>query len=256
MVAEQQTLRVAFLVADTPMPEIVAKYGDYPVLYTNMLKRALVERGLESSLQLDIETFDIVNAMVYPEQPETFDAILISGSAATAFDQLPWITRLIEYTRELPQIAPNTRLVGICFGHQIIARAFGGQLERNTQGWEFGWTELKLTKAGASFLKTDKATLSVQQVHKDHVIQLPTGFQELASTDISPNQIMWRPHQIFSIQAHPEFSSSLVKDLLEIRHQRGIIDDETAKRGLSRTSYQDDSNWLSAYILDFMMKRL
>lgn len=55
---------------------------------------------------------------------------------ATASDNLPWIIRLVEFTRELPQKAPNTRLVGICFGHQIIARAFGGQLERNPHGWE------------------------------------------------------------------------------------------------------------------------
>jgi hypothetical protein len=68
--------------------------------------------------------------------------------------------------------------------------------------------------------------------------------------------MMWQPHQTFSIQAHPEFSSSLVKDLLEIRHQRGIIDDATAERGLSRVDYQDDSNWLAAHILDFMLKRI
>jgi hypothetical protein len=80
MTINQQILRVAFLVADTPMPEIVAKYGDYPALYTNMLKRALIKKDLEPHIQLDIKTFDVVDAMAYPEQPDTFDAILISGS--------------------------------------------------------------------------------------------------------------------------------------------------------------------------------
>ncbi|KAI9596079.1 class I glutamine amidotransferase-like protein [Syncephalis fuscata] len=253
---KMQTLRIALLIADTPLPEIVAKYGDYNILYTNLLKRALIQEGLEQQVQLDITAFDVVKTMAYPEQPETFDALLISGSAATAADDLPWITRLVEFTRELPSIAPNSRLVGICFGHQIIARAFGGQLERNSLGWEFGWSAIDLNEAGQAFFNTDKAQVRLQQVHKDHVAALPPQFELLGTTSISSSQIMWKPHQIFSVQAHPEFSTTLVKDLLEIRHQRGIIDNATAERGLSKVGLEDDGDWIGGKILKFMLHKL
>ncbi|RKP08387.1 glutamine amidotransferas-like protein class-I [Thamnocephalis sphaerospora] len=250
-----RVLRVALLIADTPPPEVVAKYGDYNVLYTQLLQRALRLEELDQSVQLETVPFDVVEAMAYPEQPETFDAILISGSAATAHEGVPWILRLVEYTRELPKRAPTCRLVGICFGHQIIARALGGQLQRNERGWELGWTKVTLNALGQQVLQTEKPALHLQQVHRDHVTMLPPGFEVLASTVISPLQMMWKPGHIFAVQAHPEFVPGVVREIIAVRRKRGVFSDELADASLAKLDRENDSDWLGGWIARFMLQQ-
>lgn len=73
-------------------------------------------------------------------------------AAASAYEDKPWINRLVEYTASLPSINPKLKLVGICYGHQIIARAFGGVVEKNAKGWELGVRNVQLTELGRTLL--------------------------------------------------------------------------------------------------------
>lgn len=83
---------------------------------------------------------------VYPD-PSTIDAILITGSKYSAYADDDWIIRLTEYTRALIEEG-RVRIIGVCFGHQIVARALGGRVAASLAGWELSVTEMELTKEG------------------------------------------------------------------------------------------------------------
>lgn len=82
--------------------------------------------------------------------------------AASAYEDIPWINRLVDFTSQIPGKYPHLKLIGICYGHQIIARAFGGKVEKNTKGWELGVRTVELTQLGKKLLKgTTDATNTI-----------------------------------------------------------------------------------------------
>lgn len=134
-----QRLHLALLVCDTPKPEVLEKYGDYP----HMFKEIFAKASQGKNVEITWDSFDVVRKQEYPDlrdlaDNKTYQGIVITGSAASAYTDEPWILKLLEYTRML-RVEPyrsQVRLVGICFGHQIIARACGGECEKNPNGWE------------------------------------------------------------------------------------------------------------------------
>jgi GMP synthase-like glutamine amidotransferase len=72
---------------------------------------------------------------------------------------------------------PTIKFLGICFGHQIIAEALGGKVEKNSRGWEVGWTVIYLNDRAQRFLHTDKSNMKIHQMHQDHVTQMPSGMR-------------------------------------------------------------------------------
>src|SRR5690606_29661290 len=94
----------------------------------------------------DISAYPVWEENVYPNIDE-IDAVLITGSKYNAYDPLAWITRLVEYTKKCIE-TKRVKVVGICFGHQIAARALGGRVARNDKGWEIAAINVDLTKEG------------------------------------------------------------------------------------------------------------
>jgi GMP synthase-like glutamine amidotransferase len=152
-------IRLALLLADTPAPTIVEKYGDYCVQFTNLLRNAIDRnKRLRESATLEIKGFDVVHNMELPNDLSQFDAIMITGSgvhsthfafplrsthdwpfkhsAASAYEDKPWINRLVGFTENVITKHPAVRIVGVCFGHQIVAKAMGGEVIKNPLGWE------------------------------------------------------------------------------------------------------------------------
>lgn len=141
-------LRIAVLECDTPMDAIASRYGTYSRIFSTLLNTAadkLKYTGLSSKQGLEISGWDIVNGDKYPEL-ENIDAILITGSKFNAFDDDQWILRLVEYTKKVLS-QRRVRIVGICFGHQIVGRAMGVKVGR-MEGWEASVTAMDLTKKG------------------------------------------------------------------------------------------------------------
>ena len=135
-------LNLALLVCDTPKPEVLEKYGDYPKMFTNVFSRANTNE-LKDKVEITWQHVDVVHKQEYPDLRDladnrTFDGIVISGSASSAYMDEPWILKLIQFVHKLraEPYRSQVKLVGICFGHQIIARACGGSCEKNPNGWE------------------------------------------------------------------------------------------------------------------------
>ncbi|KAJ1970478.1 hypothetical protein H4R34_006047, partial [Dimargaris verticillata] len=153
-----RTLRVAILLADVPMPEIVAKHGDYLAMFTHSLRTGAQQ--LSPSVTVETTGFDVVNdPPQYPVNPSDYDAILITGSKADCYRDLPWIERLVHYVHDTATEHPTLKWLGVCFGHQVIARAFGQATGVSSEGWEIGNVDLKLTDVARQLFNTSRDTM-------------------------------------------------------------------------------------------------
>lgn len=141
-------LRIAVLECDIPMEAIKARFGTYARIFSTLLNAAanqLAHPDLSSKEGLELSAWDVVNDDRYPEI-ENIDAILITGSKYTAYDNDPWILGLVEYTKKVLD-QRRVRIIGVCFGHQIVGRAMGAKVGR-MEGWEASVMAVDLTKKG------------------------------------------------------------------------------------------------------------
>ncbi|KAI9028999.1 class I glutamine amidotransferase-like protein [Phycomyces nitens] len=257
--AEKGSLHLALLVCDTPHPRVHEKYGDYKVMFPNVFSLAGGD-----DLNLTWESFD-VREMVYPTLEDLgngkYDGIVMTGSAASAYEDEPWILKLVDFVglMRTEPFRSKIRMVGVCFGHQIMARACGGVCERNEKGWEFGLYAIKLTPEGKETFQTDKEHIS--QVHRDHVSKLPAGFKNLATT--SPHtpihSMISEDKQCISIQGHPEFNRDTVRILIEARIESGVLTKEEGNKfleNLSNASLEIEDIWLTKHFIRFLQGKL
>ena len=142
-------LRIAILECDTPLVGTNTKYGGYGGVFAALLKAgadAHPAPEISSTTGLDLSFFDVVTRKEYPFL-EDIDAILITGSRFNSFDSDPWILKLVKFTHDV--LAQNrVRIIGVCFGHQIVGRAMGAKVDRSDKGWETSVTAIDLTERG------------------------------------------------------------------------------------------------------------
>lgn len=233
---KKKIVSIALLVADTPPPPVIAVRGDYTKIYPRFLQESLntIKRhSWQPQVELHIRCYDVVNKMEYPDEGQLgdglWDAVMITGSASSAYLDLDWTKKLAAFLRATAENHPLVRLVGICYGHQILARAFDGQVISNPKGWELGTTSCTLTEHGQELLGYDADEMAIQQVHKDHVPELPPdfggeSFENLASTSISPIQslILRYPTEAPPLASTAQTSAYMAFD---------IEDSETASSG-------------------------
>jgi GMP synthase-like glutamine amidotransferase len=142
-------IRLAILEADTPVPKANAQYDRYRGVFRHLFARACaaLDPPAELEAELALSAYDVVHDYeTYPD-PEAIDAVLITGSKHNSFEDDEWILRLVEYTRRLLE-GGRVRVIGVCFGHQIVGRALGSPVGRSDHGWEVSVTEMTLTEEG------------------------------------------------------------------------------------------------------------
>ena len=199
-----------------------------------------------------------------------------------AFDDDPWILRLVEYTKSI-LAQSRVRIVGVCFGHQIIGRAMDVKVSRGDTGWEASVLDIDLTETGKKIFGKDRVVSSFQvfdwtilenhlrlhsriwgiladltqalhQMHKDIVHTYPSSVIPLGSSPKCQVQGMYAPSRLITIQAHPEFNEDIVSQILEARHKPGIFDDETFYDAMRRVGNAHDGILVGAAFLDFMVE--
>ncbi|KAI1370264.1 class I glutamine amidotransferase-like protein [Hypoxylon crocopeplum] len=245
-------VRLAILEADTPAAGIKAKYGSYGGVFTHLFERACASLDPPQALaaQLSLSFHDVVNHAdaAYPD-PETVDAVLISGSKHSAYENDDWIVRLVRYTRRCLE-GGRVRVVGVCFGHQIVGRALGAEVGRNVRGWELSVTETELTDEGKKIFGVEK--LAIHQMHRDVVFSLPPGAASLASTAVCPVQAMYVARRLITVQGHPEFTEDMVREILEMRRYGGILGPDIFDDGMRRVADKHDGVAVARAFLRFL----
>ncbi|KAJ4191960.1 hypothetical protein NW755_004095 [Fusarium falciforme] len=244
-------LRLAILEADTPQPQTRDRYGGYTGVFTALLNAAA--NSLKPPQKLDeivtIKGYDVVNELHSYPALEDIDAILITGSRHTAFDNDPWIVKLVEYTKKAIE-TDRVRVVGICFGHQIIGRAAGAKLGRSDKGWEIAVTEVDLTAKGKEIFGLDK--MRIHQMHRDIVFEFPPNSIPLGSNSICEVQAFYSPGRYISVQGHPEFTDEIISEILFNRHTVGIFSDELYADAMKRAPIPHDGVAIARAFLKFM----
>lgn len=147
-------LRLAILEADTPLPNTNAKYHGYGGVFTDLFRRAVAPDPVEAHLA--IQAYDVVGQPGRYPDLAAVDAVLISGSKHSAYLDEPWILALVDFARRaVAETRGRVRLVGVCFGHQIVGRALGVPVGVNAKGWEVSVTEMRLTGKGKDVFGSD-----------------------------------------------------------------------------------------------------
>jgi GMP synthase-like glutamine amidotransferase len=189
-----------------------------------------------------IVPYDVWNGAL-PASPEECDAWLCGGSRASVYDDEPWIPPLLSFVRSVRDA--GRPYVGVCFGHQVLAAALGGRVERAPVGWGAGAHRLSVT---------DGSSLNLLFMHQDQVVELPHGGSVLGSAEHCPIAMMRAAPAMVGIQPHPEFSADFVAKLLDDRELR-IGAEKTAAARASLTSGPTDEAAAAQWMLDVLRGR-
>jgi len=247
-------IRLAILECDTPLTNTKIRYGGYGGVFEALLRagaRGLDHPGFDpaSGLQISRHQIEKDHPDPYPNL-EDVDAILITGSRHNSFDDTPWIKTLVSFTaRVLAQ--DRVRLIGVCFGHQIVGRAMGCKVGRNPDGWETAVHDVQLTPKGKAIFEKD--SLSLQFMHRDIVFYYPPGVEELGSNPVCKVQGMYIPNRLLTVQGHPEFNEEIMTEILEARHATGIFDDEAFGGAMKRVVKPHDGLVVSRAFIRFLL---
>lgn len=193
-------MKVAILETGRPPAALVELFGDYPAMFRRMLGPGFA-----------IDRFDVTSGEL-PEYPAAYDAYLITGSPAGVYDALPWIEPLKDFLRA----TTDRKLVGVCFGHQIMAEAFGGRVEKSDKGWGIGLQRYEIVRVEPWM--DEVPTIAVPVSHQDQIVTQPPNTEVIALSLFTPfAALSWTDRPAISVQFHPEFEPAYAKALIAAR---------------------------------------
>ena len=197
-------MKIGMLETGAPPPALQERFGRYPAMF-----EALLGGGYEFT------TYDVQRGEL-PAQPEDHDAYIITGSPAGVYDELPWIEPLKDFLRAAKG---KTKLVGVCFGHQIMAEAFGGRVAKSDRGWGIGLHRYEVAERAPWMDGSDSFAIPVS--HQDQIIEPPPHSRALAGSAFNLFGLLAYDDQpAISFQCHPEFAPEFAAALVKARRER------------------------------------
>ncbi|KXN85526.1 Putative glutamine amidotransferase-like protein C13C5.04 [Leucoagaricus sp. SymC.cos] len=256
-----RTVRIGLLICGTLSGPVETIHGSYLEIYSHYFNATA-----PPNVRVVIDPYWI-KKMEFPsnERISEYDLFMVTGSATNAYDDsIEWVRTLLSFLKDVIENHPKVKSCGICFGHQIVCRALGGQCTPNAGQWEIGPTPVDLTDMGKSIFGVDQ--VSLQQTHRDHV-PLESLEKQFASGDLhlightgvtgnqgvlkfnsspsDPEYEVVKSHRdihVLTLQGHPEFSESIVTGIVRQRAEDGAMDVPTATNywGEMGGDYEDE----------------
>lgn len=230
-------MRLGILQCDVVSPEWIGQFGDYPDMFQHLLKKA------DADLAFDV--YNLARGQM-PESLDSCDAWLFTGSKCGANDDEDWIRRASELVVALDEQRRPT--IGTCFGHQLIARALGGRVER-ASSWGMGVHTTRLMEQ-RPWMQPAKDELSLLVSHQDQVVALPPRAAHLATHPFCRYDMYQIGDHILTFQGHPEFAKGYSRMLMETRRQR--IGEQVYEQGMASLEQATDSDVAGAWISSFL----
>ena len=221
-------MKIGILQAGRTPDELLEQHGDYDAMF----RRLLADQGFEFT------TYPVLDN-VLPADVYAADGWLITGSKFGVYEDHAWIAPLEDFLRAA--YASAVPIVGICFGHQILAQALGGKVEKFSAGWSVGLKDYALDgfPAGAQLLAW----------HQDQVVEPPADATVAGSSPFCRYAALAYGDKAYSIQPHPEFVSDFVSDLIAVR--RALLPEDIAHEALDslgeKTSSPEFANWIADF---------
>jgi GMP synthase-like glutamine amidotransferase len=193
-------MKIAILETGRPPGALAEQFGDYPKMFGHMLGDGFeIER-------FDAELGELPN-------PAAHSAYLITGSPAGVYEPLAWIDPLRQFIRA----AGQAKMIGICFGHQAMAEALGGHVEKSDKGWGAGLHRYSVVTRERWM--DDAGNISIPASHQDQVVIQPPNTDVTVMSDFTEFAgLAWTDRPAISFQFHPEFSPAFAKALIEKRY--------------------------------------
>ncbi len=215
-------------------------YPRYPDMFAALLSKA------DPSLRF--ESVALVDGAAPPD-PRNCEAVLITGSPSGVYDATAWMDPLRGFIREA--FATKTPMIGVCFGHQIIADALGGEVRKSEKGWGVGRHTYDVA-GSRPWMSGSGAAVSLSVSHQDQVITPPVGAATLAHSPHTEHAMLaYEGAPIISIQGHPEFSDAFVTQLWSARRGKALSDAqvEAALASLARPGDADlVGTWMARFL--------
>lgn len=186
-----------------------------------------------------------------PRSTGECDAYMCTGSKYSVYEAHDWIRRLGEFIRELQNA--RTPFVGICYGHQMLAHALGGEVAKAPQGWGVGVLEVEVLR-GEPWMEPRKPRLLLHHMHQDQVRKLPQGSVVLARSQHCEVEMFRLGDAMLGIEAHPEFTVPYAAALIRARSES--IGKERSERALESLKQPTDGNLVGRWIEGFIRRAL
>lgn len=229
-------MKIGILAAGRPPSSLVPQFGDYPSMF-----RALLAEGGHQWTTYDVQAGD------YPQTLQACEAYIVTGSSSGVYDSDPWIDDLRRFLQAARGRAP---LVGVCFGHQIMADAFGGTVIKSPKGWGIG-LHRHAVRQGAAWMD-DAIDYALAASHQDQVVAPPAGAAVVAGSDFCPfGMLDYVGERAMSLQLHPEFAPAYAGALIAGR--RGVRFPEVEADAAIESLKGDNDNgrlarWIDAFL--------
>ena len=229
---------LGILKTDEVRPQWVARFGEYPDMFIELLRQADPE--------LEFRVYDVEQGE-YPADLDEVDAYLITGSKSSVYDDKPWIATLMDFVRELDR--RRKKLVGICFGHQLVAQALGGKTEKSAKGWGVGLHTHHFNEA-PSWHDQQAMDFNILVSHQDQVVRNASGARVLASSGFCENAVCQIGNHILTFQGHPEFVREYSREIMEFR--REMIGEPVYEGGVASLAVAPQRERIARWILSFL----
>ena len=241
-------LGIAILRTDEVLPQFIDSHGDYPEMFSSLLNKAAAEN--EPPIELRIDCFDTrtfdTSSREFPAV-DAYEGYLITGSRNSVYDSEPWIGELADYLRKV--LDAGGRIVGICFGHQLIAHFFGGSTEPAAAGWTVGVQENRVTTK-APWMKGEGERMNLLSSHKDQVVSMPEGARLIVTSDCCAIGGFVIGDQVMTLQGHPEFRKAYSRDLMTMR--RELLGEAVYSAGVASLDKETDESQAGRWIINFL----
>ena len=236
-------MHIGILKTDAVRTEWVAQFGEYPEMFVQLVGNANPEATFS--------TWDVEEG-IHPTQDDidSVDGFIITGSKSSAYEDKQWIRDLEGLIQRLH--AARKKMVGICFGHQVIAQALGGVVSKSDKGWGVGINVYAL--GGAPFKDGHTGQLKLIASHQDQVHVLPPGAQNVVSNPHCENAGFVMGDHIFTLQGHPEFVPNYSEAIMAFRCDM-IGSERVAEGRASLETHQHEGAKVASWMVDFFASK-
>jgi GMP synthase-like glutamine amidotransferase len=221
------------------LPPKLRAHGSFPEMFARMIHAA------DPSVELDVVS--VAGDKALPD-PASLQAILITGSAAGVYDALDWIAPLEEFVRAADAL--RRPMVGVCFGHQLIAQAMGGVVRKSENGWGIGRHVYQVMPDNGVI---EESELAIVCSHQDQVIEAPAGARTIMSSAFTPHAgLLYAGGTTLSVQPHPEFDAAFGRVLCDLR--AGAAPDDVVADARASLAEPLDRDKLGRAITRFLVR--